>query len=322
MATRAQKTKVGIFVVSSLTIIVVAIMIIMGYTRERFIPYWVEFDESILGLGEGSPVVYLGVPVGTVDEIYVTEDFKARVRIEVSEETVTLREGVTGQLALHGIATGAMCVSLKGGDPDGPELEPGETIPTEPSLIEAVSSQVEGILYDVGIVAGEIRQAVEGLEEGELRELTRDFGGLISDTRNAIQEVGETIEDMRSPAMETVDDLRALAQEVTGLAEDTRGLLRTAEEGLGAVEITETQQKLNLLLDNVAELTDQLMKTTTTLDDATRKVSQQTDNVELYLREGLRNLTETLESIRRLTDYLQEDPSAVVRGRGRPQGER
>ncbi len=297
-------------------------MIIMGYTRERYIPYWVEFDESILGLGEGGMVVYLGVPVGTVDEIYVTDDFKARVRIEVSEETVTLREGVTAQLALYGIATGTMCVSLKGGEPGAPVLAPEETIPTEPSLIEAVSSQVEGILYDIGRIASEVRHAVEGLEEGELRDLVRDVGDLINESTRTVSEIGDAVESVRGPAEEGIADMRALAQNVGALAEDTRNLIKTTEDTVASLEVGETQKRLNQLLDDVSELTDQLMKTSATIDEATGRVTRQTDNLEFYLRDGLRSLNETLESIRQLTDYLQDDPSAVIRGRGQPRGER
>ena len=322
MATRAQKTKVGLFVLTSLAVLVACVLIIMGYTQERYIPYWVEFEESILGLGEGGMVVYMGVPVGTVDEIYVSNTGTARVRIAVSEETVTLREGVTAQLMLYSLAAGTMCVSLQGGEPDQPRLPAETEIPTQRSLVEAVSTQVEVILDDVGHIASEVRMALEGMEEGEVTEIMREFGGLLVDTRETIQIIGSTIEELEGTAQESVGDLREFARDLRELSNDVRALIQTTQQQVETVDIESTQAGLLDVMEKISALTENLNKATEDFDATTRAIMHQTDNVEFNLREGLNSLGETLESIRALSDYLQEDPASLIRGRGRPQGER
>ena len=56
MATRKQKVKVGLFLVICSLLIAGGVLLISGFKHEVRIPYWVEFDESVLGLSAGSLV--------------------------------------------------------------------------------------------------------------------------------------------------------------------------------------------------------------------------------------------------------------------------
>lgn len=320
MATRTQKTKVGVFVLTSLVIIVTCVLVIAGYTREPHESYWVEFDESIQGLTEGGSVVYMGVPVGRVEEIYVADDLKARVRIQVNLDTVTLREGVRARLGLDSVAAGTMCVMLSGGDPEGDMLEPEAEIPADPSLIEAVSSQVEEILYDLSRIAGDVSAALEGLDEGELTDMIRDAHGLLREARNVVSSVAETVYGLQDTAEESMRDFTRLANELGNLTEETTQLVVSTRAQLETLDLDETQQQVHRLFENMEELSENLIHATEVFSQTAEGVLHQTDNMEYHLRDSLHTLNETLESIRRLSDYLQDDPSAFIRGRGQPEG--
>lgn len=320
MATRTQKTKVGVFVLTTLVIIVTCVLVIAGYTREPHDSYWVEFDESIQGLTEGGTVVYMGVPVGTVGEIFVTDDLQARVRIDVNRDTVTLREGVRARLGLDSVAAGTMAVMLSGGDPEGDMLEPGAEIPADPSLIEAVSSQVEEILFDLSRIAGDVSDALEGLDEGELTDMIRDASGMLREARQVVNSVGETVYGLQDTAEESMKDFSRLANELGNLTEETTQLVVSTREQLDTLEVEETQQQVRRLFTHMEELSEKLIHATEVFSESAEGVVHQTDNMEYHLRDSLQTLNETLESIRRLSDYLQDDPSAVIRGRGQPEG--
>ena len=62
---------------------VAATLVITGIYQDPGLNYWLEFNESILGLYEGGMVEYLGVPAGKVREIYVTDNQYARVNIVI-----------------------------------------------------------------------------------------------------------------------------------------------------------------------------------------------------------------------------------------------
>ena len=196
MATRVQKVKVGVFLIVSAGLITVALAVISGFYRPAGITYWIEFDESVLGLYEGGTVEYLGVPVGKVRQIYVTPENRAHVVINIDPETVTLNKGVEAQLVIYSLAAGTMALSLTGGDPDKGPLPPGSEIPAKPSTITAVSGHVEVLMEDLTTIADAVRNGLEGLEEGQLSKMVNDVGRLIEDGRDMLRRGSELVDEV------------------------------------------------------------------------------------------------------------------------------
>ena len=97
MSSQAEKFKIGLFVVASLTL-AIGIVIWLGATRwfqesQTVVAY---FSESVQGLETGSPVKFRGVPVGTVDKIRMAPDD------HLIEVVMSLRRGfkVTADLGI------------------------------------------------------------------------------------------------------------------------------------------------------------------------------------------------------------------------------
>ena len=322
MATRAQKTKVGLFVVVCAAIIVAGVLIISGYKNEVRIPYWVEFDESILGLGSGGIVEYLGVPVGTVDNIYVTDSNKPHCEILITADKVKLRQGVKAQLVMYSLATGTMCISLRGGDPNAPILPPGSQIEAEKSLVKSLSTQIEGALDNVNKISETIRSAMANMQEGDITKLLHDADDLIVRIQGFVDEASKTMTDIKGRAEAGMDDFRALAKDVRGLVKETGDTVRTVGNKVADLNINDTQDNLNKVLKDMSALSERLQESARTIDGMSRRALHEADNVEYNLRETLRTLNDSLQSIRDLTQYLQQDPSSLIRGKGKPRGER
>src|SRR5690606_155585 len=147
--TRAQQTKVGIFLLITGGILIAGILYLSGFTGEETTRYRIQFDESVLGLGVGGQVVYKGLNVGVVENMYVDDDGFVQAWIQVSNDKVILRKGVQAQLVISSLATGTMAISLEGGDPEAPILPEGSQIPVTPSLIGSFTESFEGILNRV-----------------------------------------------------------------------------------------------------------------------------------------------------------------------------
>lgn len=319
MATRTQKTKVGLFIVICVVLAAGSLLMLSGYKHEEKIPYWIEFEESVLGLTTDSTVEYLGVPVGKVSNIYVTKDNKAHTDILITKSKVTLREGVTAQLVLYSLATGTMIVQLQGGD--GKPLPPGHEIPAQKSLITAVSSRIENILDDLRDITETVKNGLEGMQEGDLASLFDDADSFIASGQEFLSQATETLSDVKGQAQSGLDDFKDLAQDVKKLVRDTDTAVKKASKKIESFEVSQTQENLNKVLADISALSERLQQSANALDTMSRRALHEAGNVEFNLRETLRTLSESLDAVRDLTTYLKKDPSALIWGKGKPKGE-
>lgn len=320
MATRAQKIKVGVFVVACSALIAAGLLLVSGYKHEVLVPYWIEFNESILGLGAGGGVEYKGVPVGSVKNIFVTEDGRAHVDILVSAEKVQLHEGVTAQLVLYSLATGVLVVMLDGGDASTPELAPNSQIPETTSWVASVSSRAEGILKDLSEILDRLSKSLSGMEEGDLNDIAKNLDSLVSDARKFVNDLDETVNGVREDAQAGMANFRKLTEELQHTVAKANDTLDTLRGKVAELKLSETEDELQDLLKNMAALSDRLSGAAGTIDTVCRSALNEVDNVEYGLRETLRTATETLDSIKTLTDSIEKDPAQMLRGKGKPSG--
>jgi len=318
LATRAQKTKVGLFLVICGLMAAAAILTISGYKHVPRELYWIEFDESILGLSKGSIVEYMGVQVGVVDNIFVTDKNKAHAEMLIESGKVTLHEGVTGQLVMYSIATGQMAISLRGGD--GPALASGSKIKTSPSLVSSFSSGMETLMDDTSNVVKTIRSGLKNMKEGQLTEIVNNTDGLICRGQEFIDTADETLVDMKDEAQSGLDQFRELAKKAQVLIKDTNEAVNAAKEKIALLEVSKTEANLNKVLEDMSALAQRLQESAKVLDTTSRSALHEADNIEYNMRQTLHTLNESLESVRTLMEYLKQDPSALVRGKGKPKG--
>ena len=315
MATKTQKVKVGIFLALNVVVFVVALMMLTDYKRGDRIRYWCEFNESILGLNTGAVVEYLGVPVGSVVDIWVTDRNTAHVELLVRADRVTLREGVEATLVLYSFATGVMYISLAGGD--GPPLGPGAQIPTAPSLVEKLRVQTQTLLSDMAGVVGTINRGLEGLEDGQIARIVENTDGLISDARQVVADAGGALEGINVDLMPAVEDFRAALGDVRTLSKNLNRLVTTLNDKIDPLDLAQTGQEVQEAARQVAHLAERLQRTADALDVMADGVLKESSDIEFALRGSLDQLRDTLESVRDLAEYLMEDPASLVRGRGR-----
>ncbi|MFO7973353.1 MAG: MlaD family protein [Candidatus Hydrogenedentota bacterium] len=331
MATRAQKTKVGIFLVVCFAILAGGFLVISGYKSGSQTPYYILFDESILGLNRGGLVEYNGVPVGKVSDIGVAEDRNVRVDIQVEDEEITVYKGVKAQLVMYSIATGTMAVSLSGGDAAAGKLEPRSEIPSKPSLFASTAGSVPEILKQVSEIGAKIDTGLEGIKEGQLTKMLEDADGAITDFREVLEETTTSLKEIRSRTNEGVEDVRGLIKDIRTevrkftektqeLIESTNRTMTTMNEKVEPLDLAKTEQELQDTLRSVRDLAESAKEMTEQLDTVTKTAVYQIDNVEHSVNQTMAALTETLDALRALAVVLKEDPSAIVYGPAKPEG--
>ena len=321
MATRKQKAKVGLFLVICILLIAGGVLLISGYRHEPKVNYWSEFRESVLGLGTNSVVTYLGVPVGRVSNILVTDWYTAHVDMEIILAKVTLRPGVEAKLVLYSLATGTLAIGLDGGDPLLPMLPPDSEIPSTPSLVETVSSQIEKLLDGVNEAVDKINNILGDVDEGEVQGLVDSASDFMEKAKEFADKANEFMQKLSDNADGGIADFRELIKSIDDLVGDTKETVQALEKQIKALDLGTTNTALNSALDNIDKLAERLQQTAGALEQTGEGATHSIQNIQLNLRETMQVLNESLNSIKDLADYLLQDPSSLIRGKGRPRGD-
>jgi ABC-type transporter Mla subunit MlaD len=323
LATRKQKAKVGLFLITCTLLIIGGVVLVTGLKYEPRITYYVEFAESVLGLSSGGLVEYMGVPVGNVADIVVrpgrtTGTPVAFVTIEVIENKVTLYQGVQAQLVLYSLATGTMAVSLAGGDPSLGVLPAGSLIPSKSSLVAAVSSRIETILDDLSDIIGVVKKGLDGMKEGDLNAVVERANKLLTSGEEFVNQANELLTDLGDDAKSGVQNFNSITKDLRELVGNTNDAVQTLRKQLDALNVSKTSENVNKVLDSVNNLAERLQDTAEVIEGLAKTAQGTTGNMEYNFRQTMRTLNESLNSIRDLADYLQRDPSALLRGKGTP----
>jgi len=321
VATRKQKAKVGLFLVICILLIAGGVLLISGYRHEPKVNYWSEFRESVLGLGTNSVVTYLGVPVGRVSNILVTDWYTAHVDMEIILAKVTLRPGVEAKLVLYSLATGTLAIGLDGGDPLLPMLPPDSEIPSTPSLVETVSSQIEKLLDGVNEAVDKINNILGDVDEGEVQGLVDSASDFMEKAKEFADKANEFMQKLSDNADGGIADFRELIKSIDDLVGDTKDTVQALEKQIKALDLGTTNTALNSALDNIDKLAERLQQTAGALEQTGEGATHSIQNIQLNLRETMQVLNESLNSIKDLADYLLQDPSSLIRGKGRPRGD-
>ena len=330
MKTKVSPSVVGLFVLGALLLGVVALMSFGGVSffskPQRF---EVLFDESVHGLDLGSPVKLRGVRVGRVVDIQIRYNAASNhsfvaVRCEFSRNVIATAKGelidvssrdelqklvdhgLRAQLGVVGLATGLLFVELDFLDPHmNPATRPPAAddlyvvIPAVPSTISEFQASLTDILTK--------------LQKVDLVGLSTDAAALIADARRQINAL----------------DLRPLVAEWTDAARSVRTLASAPE---WQATLANLNGAITDLRGVIAKIDTQVAPTATNLNDSLAQVKTAVEafnTTALTLRQfiaaqqGLgadadvtfRRLTEAAESVRRLAEFLERNPAALITGR-------
>ena len=126
MTTKAQKIRVGAFVLVTAVLLSV-VLIVFGGVRfwENKETYHIVFSGSVMGLEKGAQVHLNGMRVGRVDEIEAAPGDLQKVLVTITvKKSVPIHADTRAILAFAGI-TGLKVIDLRDGSFTSPTLPPG-----------------------------------------------------------------------------------------------------------------------------------------------------------------------------------------------------
>jgi paraquat-inducible protein B len=339
MKTKVNPAVVGAFVLGAFAIGIITLLALGSFslftTPERFM---VNFDESISGLDQGSPVKLRGVRVGHVVGISIRYDRAtgkslAAVLCELNHGSITdehganfdvsdraalqalVDRGLRAQLELGGLATGLLFVELDFMDPlKYPDLSKTSdlkyvVVPPTPSEISELRASAATLLANATSVLAKMQQVdFQGLSleltklaaEARTRIEGADFKGLVEQWRKT----GESVDALaRSPAA-----LRSL-ENLNKTLDDLRSAIAHLDTQVDSngkdLQLTLIQAKAALESFNSAA-------------QSARGFINAQQNFGAETSRALERVADAAESVQRLADFLERNPNAVVSGRKEP----
>jgi paraquat-inducible protein B len=313
MAKQANKTLIGAFVVGAVILAVVGVMIFSsGQFLSQKTYYVLYFKGNMGGLDIGAPVNFRGVKIGSVINILVrfesddVTDIRIPVFIEIEPGRVT----------------------------ESPEFRKTKLYRTWQERREEMieTGELMKLLIDNGLKAQLVTQS---LVTGKL-SIQFDFhpdkpielvGG-----NNQYLEV-PTIPSMMEEITKTIEKIpfKELVDKAMNTVEGIDRLINSPELKNSIVNLDKSLQTLNKLLNNLDEEVDPLttsventLETARGALEAAQKaithvdqgLSDQAPVISYELSLALKELTQAVRSLKALTDYLQQYPESLLRGKG------
>ena len=319
MPKRFSPAAIGAFVVASFALLTLAVaMVGSGRLFRRPYRFVCMFRGDLNGLKVGAPVKFSGVQIGTVAEIKLmlspsegrlrpdVTDIRLPVIIEVDRTQLVqrgatgrpleqvgfdemIRRGMRAQMKMESVLTGVLYVdlALHPGAPLDLVLVPGSgpyrEIPTVPARLEAFQERLTTVVDRLADV---------------------DFPALAVSIRGAANSVRDL---SQSPALKAT---------LETLKDSTANLNDTVIAIHKAVQHADTN--LDPLLENLRKNSEELNATLRETRIAMTQLQANLDPdspVLVRLDAALEEMTDTTRSIGELSDYLQRNPSALVRGK-------
>ncbi|MES1946715.1 hypothetical protein C84B14_05184 [Salinisphaera sp. C84B14] len=325
MASNRSYTVIGLFMLGAIVLTVVGILVLGGnriFSNSRQAVIF--FDQSVLGLTNGSKVLFRGVQVGTVKNVQLRLDpqvGKARIGVTIEmagNNTVMMngaptseqlsieelvRRGLRAQLVVWSYVTSQLAVNLD----FQPDTEPQfainrdtldlPEIPAVPSQIEQIKDTVTGLPWKETLeTVNETMESVVTLANG-MDDLIKRMGPNLEKTTNTTREAIAAARDavyMNSRQFEkTLESVRALTTNVN-------------------TQIESRDEQLTRLLDNAEATSANLQQLSQNLENLTDPNSDTRRDLESTIRD----LSAGASSMRRFAETLERDPNALLFGGG------
>lgn len=330
MSKQANATIIGLFVLGAIFIAVLGITIFSSgkwfIDKEAFIIY---FDEPVNGLSIGAAVKVQGVAIGKVTDIQLEIDPQSRqmltpVFIEIEPDKIAnimrlsqfkneaefiqqlVKDGwrmqlkftslVTGQLYIDSLFSPAAPIRLTGLHPEITEL------PSVVSSGQELQTAINDFVRDyrnipVQELFSEILQVAQNIEQ-----LTRS-----DDMHSSMQALSQSLTQLQQILSKINRESDTFISDLQQTVSNTRQLMQTLNE-----QSDPLLQQMATTLDSTVTSVQQFQAASASVENIFNEDAAVYDN----FKDALLEFTRAARSLRILSDYLQQHPEAIIKGKG------
>lgn len=317
MTPQLYKTMVGAFVIGGLCLFTAGIILLgAGRLFNESLEYTLYFDGSVSGLAIGAPVVFRGVPMGSVTQISLVANSRdsnvtipVTIRIDdksfirASGQTLSesvqaqvirrmVERGLRARLQLSSLITGQYRVELDF-FPNTPmnfrSSNPDSEIPTVPSPIDTLQRAITRLPIEqiMDSLTNILKNITEAVGDGQLKAAIMEITGAFQDARSLLA---------NSPVMKALENsLSQVDSATTSISRELPGALQSFQQAMGSF----------------SRAADQLRKVG---DSAEYAIGRDSPTMN-ELRRLLKEVTAAARSLRNFADMLERNPEALIKGR-------
>jgi paraquat-inducible protein B len=318
MAKQANRMMIGAFVVIAVTIMAASLVVLgSGKFFKKTNKYLLFFDESVKGLSNGAPVLFQGVQVGSVVSVEIQtnltdlttqipviieiEPGKFHAGAEIQNASAEQRKhtaaklierGLRAQLGMQSFITGQLVVELDFFSNAAicyppaqidPEYKNYIVIPTCRSTSAKLANALEKL--DLAMLEKKFDSILAGVDKlvnnPDLAGSIRTLKDTLEDARKLVKNVDRQVDPLSKDLKKTVKDINKLANNID------------AQVGGLAGGLDKTLAKARGFLSEDSPLIVDLENT-------------------------LKEISAMSRSLRHLSNYLEEHPEVLIRGKAKP----
>jgi len=267
--------------------------------RRSYERYEIYFEGSVSGLSQGSPVRYLGVDVGRVQNLAVDRRDPGRVKVIAEVDSEAPLSGATrARLGLLGL-TGLLYIDLQL-DPEADptrELVAGQRYP----IIQSRKGDIEAFLErlpDLVGRAGTVMARIEAL-------LAEENVAAVGESLRNVREASAGLPELTRNAAALAADLRNTAAEATALTQRLNAVATGSQAGLD-----DTLKSVQVTAEKLARTAESLERVVVGNEAA---LSGLAGSGAAELQQLVFDVRDASAEVRALARSLRENPSSLLR---------
>ncbi len=323
MSKAANKTMIGGFVLGAVALAVVAVLIFGSgkfFTKKQF--YELYFDGSVQGLEVGSPVMFHGVKIGSVDDIGLVFDprelvFHIPVIVEVEPEKAIvlgprpkranqflqplIEKGLRAQLQTMSFVTGQLAIAVDF-FPDKPAKYVGldkryPEVPTVPSTIAQLTKTVQEL--PIQELFAKLDSTVTAIHSLASSEAAQTSAQSLKQALKQATAVMKTIDARIGPLVASLQNTSEGINKVAGRVNDSL----SGDQGIPL----QVRAALEAARKTLAQAEETLA--------SVHAMTQENSTMGYELGNALAEMSKSLRSLRVMSDYLERHPEALLMGK-------
>ncbi len=310
MAKQASKTVIGVFVVSSIAMLIAGVIVFgSGGLFKKKLKYVMFFEDSVKGLNVGAPVIWHGVQIGSVSSIVLRANPKKLsinipVVIEVDPSRMEVEgkrfrnpregmkhmiaKGLRARLVLQSFLTGTSMIDIEflpgtpvrltGLDPRYPE------IPTIKSAMSKLTQKLEALPFDQ--IASRLLDVLDHadllLKDPEIKEMLQNLNKASTKLNGVLADTEKLVVDANF--------------QVNTVSENINGKMNVLSEDM-RMTMTSAQKTLQGASTDLEKITQDAGRFIESLNKEIKPIAENIQAVLLAAKMGLNRANQTLSSL-------------------------
>jgi paraquat-inducible protein B len=314
MAKQASRMMIGGFVVLAV-IIMAASLVVFGSGKffQKTVQCVMYFSESVKGLSVGAPVLFQGVQIGSVTSVVLQVDpgtMKTQIPVTIEYEPkkfqvagsgkemhrdprknipTLIEQGLRAQLGMQSFITGQLIIELN--------FYPGTPV---------VLKDIEKEYVEIPTIPSTSAKLADALEKLDLKKLEKHLESTLAGIDRLVN--NPDLATSISALKDTLQDARKLVTRVDRQVDPLADGMKKTVKDFGKLA-----SNVDAQVGGVATGFDKTMS-------AARGVLSQDSPLMVELENALKEIAAMSRSMRQLTNYLDQHPEALIRGKGNPGG--